>query len=87
MTEACSSPESAKGFQQAINKINHGNAWVDFWHVLNEEYHFDSERFLKGRDIITEGVKAAKAAAQQNNYETARDRMGKALHTLQVCII
>ncbi|XP_058629417.1 von Willebrand factor A domain-containing protein 7-like isoform X2 [Onychostoma macrolepis] len=50
---------------------------------MSARRHFDDETFLKGRDLITEGVKAVKAAAQQGNYETARKRLGEALHTLQ----
>ncbi len=85
LTKACSSPASAKGFQQAFSRVCNENAWVDGKYLTSARHHFESETFLKGRDLITEGVKAVKATAQQGNYETARTRLGEALHTLQVC--
>ncbi|KAI2668273.1 von Willebrand factor A domain-containing protein 7 [Labeo rohita] len=83
LTKACSSPESAKGFQEAISRIRSKNAWVDGKKFASAQYHFDGETFVKGRNLITEGVKVVKATAQQGNYETARNRLGEALHTLQ----
>ncbi|XP_073698677.1 von Willebrand factor A domain-containing protein 7-like [Garra rufa] len=83
LTKACSSPASAKGFKQTIRTICNSNARVDVKHSTHAEYNFDNESFLKGRDLITEGVKTVKAAAQKENYETARDRLGEVLHTLQ----
>ncbi|XP_016108112.1 von Willebrand factor A domain-containing protein 7-like, partial [Sinocyclocheilus grahami] len=83
LTKACSSPESAKSFQQAISRVCSKNAWVDGKHLPSARHHFDGETFLEGRDLITEGVKAVKAAAQQGNYETARKKLGETLHTLQ----
>lgn len=85
LTEACSSPASAKGFKQAINTVCSSNAGIDVKHIWHAEYHFDGESFLKGRNLIKNGVVAVKAAAKEKNYETARERLGEILHTLQVC--
>lgn len=85
LTEACSSPASAKGFQQAIKTVCSSNAQVDRDHVSDAEYHFDNESFWKGWNLIQNSVTAVKAAAKEKNYETARERLGEALHPLQVC--
>ncbi|XP_056092826.1 von Willebrand factor A domain-containing protein 7-like [Rhinichthys klamathensis goyatoka] len=83
LTEACSSPSSAKGFQQAIKTVCSSNAWVDFHHASDAEYHFDDEKFFGGWILIQNSVRAVKAAAKEKNYETARKLLGEALHPLQ----
>ncbi|KAK7165961.1 hypothetical protein R3I93_005902 [Phoxinus phoxinus] len=83
LTEACSSPSSAKGFQQAIKTVCSSNARVDTDHVRDAEYHFDDESFWEGWNLIKNSVAAVKAAANETNYETARERLGEALHPLQ----
>ncbi|XP_067297251.1 von Willebrand factor A domain-containing protein 7-like [Pseudorasbora parva] len=83
LTEACSSPESAKGFYQAIKKVCTSNEQVDKYHIRDAEYHFDDESFLKGWNLIKKSVKAAKDAANEKNYDTAREWLGEALHPLQ----
>ncbi|XP_030643648.1 von Willebrand factor A domain-containing protein 7-like [Chanos chanos] len=81
--EACAASESKKSFRTVVKNIKDSNALVDFWHVFDEEYHFDSEAFLKGRDLITRGVATIKANLRRKNYEPARDKLGEILHTLQ----
>ncbi|KAM9476982.1 von Willebrand factor A domain-containing protein 7-like [Clarias gariepinus] len=83
VAEACSSSNSAKDFQSSINEISSHNAWVDFWHQLSAHYHFDSESFQPGRDLITKGVHAVKRSVKQQSYQAARKELGKILHTLQ----
>ncbi|XP_066535413.1 von Willebrand factor A domain-containing protein 7-like [Hoplias malabaricus] len=83
LAAACSSPDSAKGFKRSITKIRDRNAWVDIHHVFDAEYHFDDESFLNGRDLITNGTSIVKASVRQQNYETAREKLGEILHTLQ----
>ncbi|XP_066535056.1 von Willebrand factor A domain-containing protein 7-like isoform X2 [Hoplias malabaricus] len=83
LVAACSSPDLVKGFKRTISKIRNRNAWVDIYRVFNAEYHFDDESFLKGRDLITNGMSIVKASVKQQNYETAREKLGEILHTLQ----
>ncbi|XP_071195901.1 von Willebrand factor A domain-containing protein 7-like isoform X2 [Salvelinus alpinus] len=80
---ACSSSGSAKSFQSAISAVNRRNARVDFRHLFNGEYHFDGERFVEGRKLITDGVSSVKASIKQGNFEAARQKLGDILHTLQ----
>lgn len=47
-------------------------------------YHFDDETFSEGRNIITNGLSAVKASNKRENFETAREQLGKILHPLQV---
>ncbi|XP_030643657.1 von Willebrand factor A domain-containing protein 7-like [Chanos chanos] len=83
LAAACSSPQSANNFRSVINDVANRNAWVDGRHVFDEEYHFDDESFLRGRDVITSGVDTVKANTEQQNFETARERLGETMHTLQ----
>ncbi|KAB5581392.1 hypothetical protein PHYPO_G00175120 [Pangasianodon hypophthalmus] len=83
VAEACHSSDSAKDFQSSINKINHHNAWVDFWHFFSARYHFDNEEFLSGRDLITKGLGTVKDSVNKQRYQAAREALGKILHTLQ----
>ena len=45
-------------------------------------HHFNSEAFLEGRGLITEGVVSIKANIQ--NHQASREMLGRVLHTLQV---
>ncbi|XP_066534390.1 von Willebrand factor A domain-containing protein 7-like [Hoplias malabaricus] len=83
LAAACSSPDSVKGFERTISKIRNRNAWVDIYYVSEAKYHFDDESFLNGRDLITNGTSIVKASVKQQNYETAREKLGEILHTLQ----
>ncbi|XP_026093212.1 von Willebrand factor A domain-containing protein 7-like [Carassius auratus] len=83
LTEACSSPTSAKGFQQAIDTVCDSNAGIDKHHMSDAEYHFDDESFEKGQNLIKYGVTAVKNAANEKNYEMARERLGEIMHTIQ----
>ncbi|CAB1316906.1 unnamed protein product, partial [Coregonus sp. 'balchen'] len=80
---ACSSSGSAKSFQSAISDVTWRNAGVDFRHLFNEEYHFDGERFVEGRKLITDGLTSVKANVKRGNFEAARQTLGDILHTLQ----
>ncbi|KAL7877150.1 hypothetical protein SRHO_G00037930 [Serrasalmus rhombeus] len=83
LAAACSSAASAKAFKRSIEKINGRNAWVDVRHVSDPKYHFDDESFLRGRELITSGVRIVKASVKQQSYEAARAKLGEVLHTLQ----
>jgi hypothetical protein len=47
-------------------------------------HHFNSEAFLEGRGLITEGVVSIKANIRKQNYQASREMLGRVLHTLQV---
>ncbi|CAB1316907.1 unnamed protein product [Coregonus sp. 'balchen'] len=81
---ACSSSGSAKSFQSAITDVTWRNGRIDFRHLFNEEYHFDRERFVEGRKLITNGLTSVKASVKRGNFEAARQTLGDILHTLQV---
>uniref|UniRef100_A0AAZ3Q054 VWA7 N-terminal domain-containing protein n=1 Tax=Oncorhynchus tshawytscha TaxID=74940 RepID=A0AAZ3Q054_ONCTS len=83
---ACSSSWSAKSFQSAISDVTWRNAGVDFRHLFNEKYHFDGERFVEGRKLITDGMTSVKASIKQVNFEAARQKLGVILHNLQVIL-
>ncbi|XP_066534386.1 uncharacterized protein [Hoplias malabaricus] len=83
LVAACSSADSAKGFKRTISKIRNRNAWVDIYYVFKAKYHFDDESFLNGRDFITSGTSIVKTSVKQQNYETAREKLGEILHTVQ----
>lgn len=83
VAKACSS-DSDKDFQSSINKINIHNAMVDVQHPFTASYHFDNEEFWAGQDLITKGVWAVKTYVTQQKYQSAREALGKVLHTLQV---
>ncbi|XP_030643651.1 von Willebrand factor A domain-containing protein 7-like [Chanos chanos] len=80
---ACSSPLSAGTFLLSTGIISARNIYVDIKRFGEEEYHFDSESFLRGRDVITSAVDAVKANIKLQNFQTARERLGEAMHTLQ----
>uniref|UniRef100_A0A3B4VQH6 von Willebrand factor A domain containing 11 n=1 Tax=Seriola dumerili TaxID=41447 RepID=A0A3B4VQH6_SERDU len=46
-------------------------------------HHFNSEAFLQGRGLITEGMVAIKANIRKENFQAARETLGRVLHTLQ----
>lgn len=47
-------------------------------------HHFNSEAFLEGRGLIIEGLVAIKANIREENFQAARETLGRVLHTLQV---
>lgn len=47
-------------------------------------HHFNSEAFLEGRGLITESTVAIKANIRKENFQAARETLGRVLHTLQV---
>lgn len=47
-------------------------------------HHFNSEAFIEGRALITQGVGVIKANVKKENFQAARETLGRVLHTLQV---
>ncbi|XP_028277317.1 von Willebrand factor A domain-containing protein 7-like [Parambassis ranga] len=80
---ACGAPQSLKGFREAISLIQTNNRRVDINHFFQGRYHFDGEEFTAGKKIITRGLEVVKASNRRQNYETAREKLGQILHTLQ----
>ncbi|KAL1023650.1 hypothetical protein UPYG_G00044050 [Umbra pygmaea] len=88
LVQACLGPTatgevSAVKFKTALNDIYLQNGLVDKDFVDSPEYHFNSEQFAEGRSLITEGVSSIKANIRKENYQAAREALGRVLHTLQ----
>ncbi|XP_062852457.1 von Willebrand factor A domain-containing protein 7-like [Trichomycterus rosablanca] len=83
VAEACFSPNSVKSFKSSIEEISSNNVWIDKVFFWSAKHHFDSESFSPGRELISRGVSAAKASVKKQRYGTAREEIGKVLHTLQ----
>ncbi|GAA6216347.1 von Willebrand factor A domain-containing protein 7-like [Lates japonicus] len=88
LVKACLGP-TAKGevsgakFHSALQEIYTQNGLVDRDFVNSAPHHFNSEAFLGGRRLITEGMVAIKANIRKENFQAARETLGKVLHTLQ----
>lgn len=64
-------------------KYEHWNL-VLIKNYFSAPHHFNSEAFLEGRGLITEGMVAIKANIRVENFQAARETLGRVLHTLQV---
>ncbi|XP_022595629.1 von Willebrand factor A domain-containing protein 7-like [Seriola dumerili] len=88
LVQACLGP-TAKGevsgakFHSALQEIYNQNGLVDRDFVNSAPHHFNSEAFLQGRGLITEGMVAIKANIRKENFQAARETLGRVLHTLQ----
>ncbi|KAM9477191.1 von Willebrand factor A domain-containing protein 7-like [Clarias gariepinus] len=83
VAEACYSSNAAKDFQRSINEINTYNALVDIQYPFTASYHFNNEEFLSGQDLILKGISTVITYVSQENYQVAREALGKVFHTLQ----
>uniref|UniRef100_A0A8C5CZG8 von Willebrand factor A domain-containing protein 7 n=1 Tax=Gadus morhua TaxID=8049 RepID=A0A8C5CZG8_GADMO len=86
LVQACLGPTatgevSAGKFRAALQEVYVQNALVDLNFVASAPHHFNSEAFLEGRALITEGVVSIKANIQ--NHQASREMLGRVLHTLQ----
>ncbi|XP_056443290.1 von Willebrand factor A domain-containing protein 7-like [Gadus chalcogrammus] len=86
LVRACLGPTatgevSAAKFPAALREVCIENALVDLDFVDSAPHHFNSEAFLEGRGLITEGVVSIKANIQ--NHQASRKMLGRVLHTLQ----
>ncbi|XP_024146586.1 von Willebrand factor A domain-containing protein 7 [Oryzias melastigma] len=88
LVKACLGP-TAKGevsgakFHSALQEIYTQNGLVDRDFVNSAPHHFNSEAFLEGRNLITQGMVAIKANIRETNFKAARETLGRILHTLQ----
>ncbi|XP_039682395.1 von Willebrand factor A domain-containing protein 7-like [Perca fluviatilis] len=80
---ACEASKSSKSFCKAIKLIQENNRGVDMFRFYLPPFHFDDETFSEGRNIITDGLSAVKASNKRENFEAAREQLGKILHPLQ----
>ncbi|KAL1023646.1 hypothetical protein UPYG_G00043980 [Umbra pygmaea] len=88
LVQACLGPTatgevSAAKFKSALNEINEQHSLVDRDLVGSPAHHFSSEKFAKGRRLITDGVASVKANIGMLNFKAAREALGRVLHTLQ----
>lgn len=88
IVQACLGPTasgdvSGAKFHTALQQIYMQNGLVDRDFVTSDPHHFNSETFLEGRSLITEGMAAIKANIRNENFQAARETLGRILHTLQ----
>ncbi|XP_059184933.1 von Willebrand factor A domain-containing protein 7 [Centropristis striata] len=88
LVQACLGPTatgevSGAKFHSALQEIYVQNGLVDRDFVNSAPHHFNSEAFLEGRSLITEGMATIKANIRSENFQAARETLGRILHTLQ----
>ncbi|XP_060950440.1 von Willebrand factor A domain-containing protein 7 [Limanda limanda] len=88
LVQACLGPTatgqvSGAKFSSALQEIYTQNGLVDRDFVSSAPHHFNSEAFLEGRGLITEGMVAIRANIRKENFQAARETLGRVLHTLQ----
>lgn len=88
LVKACLGPTatgevSGAKFHSALQEIYTQNGLVDRDFVNSAPHHFNSEAFLEGRGLIMEGMVAIKANIRKENFQAARETLGRVLHTLQ----
>ncbi|KAL3995927.1 protein-arginine deiminase [Sarotherodon galilaeus] len=88
LVQACLGPTatgevSGAKFHSALQEIYTQNGLVDRDFVNSAPHHFNSEAFLEGRSLITQGMVTIKANIHNENFQAARTTLGRVLHTLQ----
>ncbi|XP_037327460.2 von Willebrand factor A domain-containing protein 7-like isoform X1 [Pungitius pungitius] len=88
LVQACLGPTatgdvSGAKFKSALQEIYTQNGLVDRNFVNSAPPHFNSEAFAEGRGLIIEGLVAIKANIREENFQAARETLGRVLHTLQ----
>ncbi|XP_054461153.1 von Willebrand factor A domain-containing protein 7-like [Anoplopoma fimbria] len=88
LVQACLEPTapgqvSGAMFISALQEIYTQNGLVDRNFVNSAPHHFNSEAFLEGRGLIMEGTVTIKANIRKENFQAARETLGRVLHTLQ----
>lgn len=88
LVQACLGPTatgevSGAKFHSSLQEIYTQNGLVDRDFVNSAPHHFNSEEFLQGRSLITQGMVAIKANIRKENFQAARETLGRVLHTLQ----
>ncbi|XP_069543970.1 von Willebrand factor A domain-containing protein 7-like, partial [Brachyistius frenatus] len=88
LVRACLGPTatgevSGAKFHSTLQEILVQNGLLDRDFANSAPHHFNSEAFSEGRSLITEGVVAIKANIRKENFQAARETLGRVLHTLQ----
>ncbi|XP_077426275.1 von Willebrand factor A domain-containing protein 7 [Vanacampus margaritifer] len=88
LVQACLGPTatgevSGVKFYSALQEIYTQNGLVDWNFANSAPHHFNSEAFLEGRSLITNGMASIKANIRTENFKAARETLGRVLHTLQ----
>ncbi|XP_041838697.1 von Willebrand factor A domain-containing protein 7-like [Melanotaenia boesemani] len=88
LVQACLGPKasgevSGSKFHSALQEIYTQNGLIDRDFINSAPHHFNSEAFLEGRSLITTGMAAIKANIRMENFNAARETLGRILHTLQ----
>lgn len=88
LVQACLGPTatgevSGAKFHSALQEIYIQHGLVDRDFANSAPHHFNSETFLEGRGLIMEGMTAIKANIHWENFQAARETLGRVLHTLQ----
>ncbi|XP_041838691.1 LOW QUALITY PROTEIN: von Willebrand factor A domain-containing protein 7-like [Melanotaenia boesemani] len=88
LVQACLGPKgsgeiSSARFHSALQEIYNQNGLIDRDFINSAPHHFNSEAFLEGRRLITEGMATIKANIRKENFKAARETLGRILHTLQ----
>lgn len=88
LVQACLGPTaigmvSGAKFHSALQEIYTQNGLIDRDFIDSDPHHFNSEAFLEGRSLILEGMAAIKANVRNENFQAARETLGRVLHTLQ----
>ncbi|XP_059410430.1 von Willebrand factor A domain-containing protein 7-like [Carassius carassius] len=74
---------SGAKFWTALNQIYKQNGFVDQDFMSSAPHHFNNEAFKEGRNLIIQGTVAIKANVRTNNFQSARETLGRVCHTLQ----
>lgn len=77
---------SAAKFRTALNQIYMQNGLVDRDLANSPAHHFSNEAFVQARTLITEGTVSVKASVRKENFQAARETLGRVCHTLQVMV-
>ncbi len=77
---------SGAKFHTALNQIYKQNGLVDQNYMTSAPHHFSNEAFDEGRNLIIQGTAAIKANVRTDNFQSARETLGRVCHTLQVSV-
>uniref|UniRef100_A0A8C1YQ18 von Willebrand factor A domain containing 11 n=1 Tax=Cyprinus carpio TaxID=7962 RepID=A0A8C1YQ18_CYPCA len=74
---------SGAKFRTALNQIYKQNGIVDQDFMSSAPHHFNNEAFNEGHNLIIQGTAAIKANVHTDNFQSARETLGRVCHTLQ----
>ncbi|XP_056305971.1 von Willebrand factor A domain-containing protein 7-like [Danio aesculapii] len=80
---ACKKDAFTSNFEEGIKMIISHNVNTDLKYLLVAKYHFHSESFLDGKNLIIKGMEKITELLNQQKFEEARKTLGEIMHTLQ----